>query len=239
MSTVRNLKKRLERITPGILFSIDSLNLERSTSLRKALSRIEKSGDIKRLNGGQGLYYIPKEGILGEIKPNQSQILEMILKTQKKGYQTGVSLFNKLGLTTQVPAHVTIATEAAPQTTTIGGLKVKFLKSRALINKKNTPLLQLLDIISNINKVPDSSPDTIFNYIKKRLFNLDDSEKNLLASLSLKYPKRVQALLGAYFESNGDSVLSKKLKENLNSGTVYKIGFKQRVLPNLLKWNIQ
>lgn len=239
MSAVRNLKNRLEKVTPGSLFSIDSLDLERSTALRQALSRMEKSGEIRRLNGGQGIYYIPKEGLLGEVKPSQSQILEMILKTQKKGYQTGISLFNKLGLTTQVPSYVTIATESAPQTTTIGGLKVKFLKSRASISRKSTPLLQLLDMLSNINKVPDSSPETIFNFIKKRLFNLEDSEKSTITSLSLKYPKRVQALLGAYFESNGYDNLSEKLKENLNSDTVYKIGFKQRILPNLQKWNIQ
>ncbi len=240
MSNVEAIEKKIEKLALGEVFSIDTLKIDRSPAGRQALSRLEKRGVIKRVKGGQGVYYIPKKGLLGDMKPTRSAVLKVVLNGKKRGYRTGVSLFNQLGLTTQVPGVVTIATGASPQTTTIGGVDVKLVRAKAPVTDENIPLLQILDVLSNISKIPDSSPDAAFDVIVDKIQELKKKDLRTMVGIATDYyPKRTQALLGAYLDSQGEERMAKQIKRGINPGTVYNIGLSEKVLPTKSKWNIQ
>ena len=238
MSLASSIEQKISQLLPGEVFSSSQLKLTSTTGARQAISRLEKKGIIQRLDGIQSLYYIPKKGILGNIKPTRGQIVEAIINRQKKGYRTGLSLYNMMGLTTQVPGSVTIATEATPQSTTVAGLDVKFVKAKGPITKKSIPLLQILDVINDIKDIPDTTPDMVFTKIIKTIKNLEEKPMKLLTTLALKYPKRVQALVGATFEFIKEDELATKLRKNLNLGSAYNIGISEALLPNKSNWNI-
>ena len=61
----------------------------------------------------KGIYYKPKKGVFGNKPLNINKVIEkkyICDEDGTKGYFTGAYLFNKLGLTTQVPKEILIVT---------------------------------------------------------------------------------------------------------------------------------
>lgn len=71
----------------------------------KMLERMVKKGDLKRVE--KGLYYIPQKSIFGELPLSVTDFIQKYLYIGEKriGYITGINLFNKYGLTTQISIH--------------------------------------------------------------------------------------------------------------------------------------
>lgn len=239
VSLARNIEKKINRIPPGQVFSARTINAEEAPCVRTIFSRLEDKGSIKRLEGAQGLYYVPTEGILGPRKPSRGSIIKALLTDKKSGYRTGLSLYNLLGLTTQVPGNVTIASNRAPRKVKVGNLDVEYRKARAPVTKSNTKLLQYLDVLQDIKLIPDTNPSEVVSSMNKRIGKLEPKELQAMLKLSRYYSKRVQALLGAILENNGNSDLSAKLKDVLKTGSVFNIKFNDSALPTKNNWNIK
>ena len=64
----------------------------------------------------KGIYYKPTIDIFGEklINPNKVIFKKYLYDVNNKGYVYGATLFNQLGLTTQVPRYYYIATNECP-----------------------------------------------------------------------------------------------------------------------------
>lgn len=171
---------------------IDSIKIEGKTtnSIRVGMSRLLKKGLIRR--NSQGIYYIPKEGVLGEIKPSYTDIVDIKYISNGKdvyGYYTGMYLENLLGLTTQVPMIRTIVTNNETnrlRKVKINGVSLILKKSIIEINKDNNTYLQLLDLLNNINydSIKDNE-EKLIEYIDKN--KLDLKELNRLA---VYYPNK-------------------------------------------------
>ncbi|MFX4531902.1 DUF6088 family protein, partial [Acinetobacter baumannii] len=67
----------------------------------KALARLAKQGVLTRV--GQGLYYAPKDTLLGKSRPSDMAIAMKTLEGKTR--PTGASAANLLGLSTQLPAR--------------------------------------------------------------------------------------------------------------------------------------
>src|SRR5690606_15909855 len=106
-----------------------------------------------------GKFYKPEVSIFGELQPEQAQVVKDLLESNGKvtGYLTGFSIFSQLGLTTQISNVIQIGRNDIRPMLTRGRYTISFVKQKNVITKNNIPLLQILDAIRYIKKIPDTS----------------------------------------------------------------------------------
>lgn len=73
-----------------------------------------------------------------------------------QGYPTGVASFSGLGLTTQVPQEIQIATSRPGRPKKVGNGRVRFVRSRAEAKPEEVKLCQLLDALQQVKHLPDT-----------------------------------------------------------------------------------
>lgn len=119
----------------------------------KALNRMAASGKIAKLSKGK--FYKPEKSAFGKLQPNRYQIVKDLLEEDGKiiGYLTGYSIYNQLGLTTQISNIIQIGKNTVRPSFKRGNIKFH-LSYKNTITKDNIPLLQILDAIRYIKKFP-------------------------------------------------------------------------------------
>ncbi|PID91841.1 MAG: hypothetical protein CSA96_06320 [Bacteroidetes bacterium] len=138
------------------------------------------------------------------------------------GYLTGYSIYNKLGFTTQVGNIIQIGkNETRPQFKR-GMYTIAFLKQKNTITKDSIPLLQILDTIRTIRKIPDARLEELCKRLLLVIKSVTD--KPTLARLAMKYPPSTRALLGALLEELGSPTITIPLLKTLNPITTYRSG---------------
>ncbi|MER5132746.1 type IV toxin-antitoxin system AbiEi family antitoxin domain-containing protein [Serratia marcescens] len=239
-----NIQSRIEeyvaRLEPGKIFTYQDLPAYEVSpaSTIKTIGRLVKSGQIRRFTKGN--FYRPKQGVLGEMRPADSEKINTLLFSGGKrlGYITGLSLYNRMGLTTQVPKTVTIATSRSRQKKNFGNIDVKLVPAKAPITEKNKELLEILDAITDIKIIPDSRPSETLRRLNDKLTCLESNSVNKLINLAKEYyPPATRALLGFMLNSVGMSDNNELLK-TLNPTTRYKIGL-NGFFPKAKEWKIE
>lgn len=241
MSISKTIKQQIAQFEPGRVFGYGELPVYQvaPSAAVKAVSRLLKNGDIKRLSKGQ--FYKPKTGILGELKPSDSELLKTILYKggELRGYITGTALYNQLGLTTQLPRTITVAVEGGRQEKDFGTLRAKLVRSRAPVKPAEVMLLQYLDVLKDINDIPDADTNETLARMADRFLKLDDKQVKRIESLVRNYyTPKVTALTGYLLEYTGKDD-SRRLKKSLNPLTRFKIGLDKKQWPDSVVWNIQ
>ena len=225
----------------GSVFDICDLGVkenEDQIALVKTLSRLAKTGVIKRV--ARGKYFKPQKTRFGTLAPDENEIIKLFLfkRNQTIGYETGLSLYNKLGLTTQIPNTIVIARNIRLKDRTQDNIKIKFVLQPIRFKASDVLLLQLLDALKDINKIPDSSPTKAVMIIIEKLQSLDEKALKKMIKFSLDYNPRTRALFGAILECYFKSIDVSIIADSLNPITKYKIDIHTDVLPNQLNWNI-
>ncbi len=241
MKTSDYIRNTIGRFPKGYIFTyIDFIyKVKNKEALIKALNRLAASGRIVKL--AKGKYYKPDQSPFGELPPDQYQVVKDLLERDGKvvGYLTGLSIYNNLGLTTQVGSVIQIGKQDVRSSFKRGRYNISFVKQKNQITKDNIPLLQLLDVLRFIKKIPDSdiksSGKTSFNLISK----LSEKEMESLVRLALKYQPSARALLGAILTDLGNAKLAEKLKKSLNPITTYNIPGISSVCLNAKDWNFK
>ena len=125
-------------------------------ALKKTLSRLVASGKIVRLSKGQ--FYKPEISQFGSLRPAEYQVVKDLLEDDQKiiGYLTGISAFNILGLTTQISNTIQIGTNIDRKPKKRGRYNIRFIRQKNTIIRDNVDLLQILDAIRFIKRIPDS-----------------------------------------------------------------------------------
>lgn len=241
MSVAETISKQIEGFRPGTLFSYKDFEVSANgfEAVAAALSRLNSEGIIKRFNKGR--YFKPQKGAFGEVPLKENQILDSILKKNNRliGYLTGTAAYNKLGLTTQIANEYTVAAYEFRKPIKRGRIKIKFVKTYCNIIEKDIPSLQLLDAIKDIRNIPGTEPSAALELIKVKLKGLSLSEQKNLVGLVLNYPASTRALTGATLELLNNKSASEELFKSLNPLSKFKLGIKEKVLPNRSKWKIE
>ena len=174
------------------------------------------SGKIGKL--AKGKFYKPESTVFGTLLPDQSQIVKDLLEKDGKliGYLTGYSIYNKLGLSTQISNTIQIGKNEVRSPLKRDRYKISFIKQKNNITKENIPLLQILDTIRFISKIPDTTVSDSCKRLLSILQNLTPKEKSTATRLSLKYPPSTRALLGALWEQLGEKEQLPLLQKSLN-----------------------
>lgn len=229
----------IDRFPKGFVFTYADFNSEVSQkqALIKALNRMVISGKIAKLSKGK--YYKPETTPFGDLLPNQKQVVKDLLEEKGKinGYLTGYSIYNQLGLTTQVSNTIQIGKNEIRPSFKRDRYTIDFIKQKNNITKDNIPLLQILDAIRNIKKIPDTTITNSCIRFIAILRQLKEKDLLLIMRLANKYPPATRALLGAMLDEI-KSTKTETLFNTLNPITKYKLAGAFSELSTAEKWNI-
>jgi hypothetical protein len=240
MKVAQKIQLGINGMKEGITFNYQQLSIDQSEYIAaaKAIERLIKKGVIKRLS--TGIFYKPKQSAFGELRPREKELLKLYLFQDGKriAYITGASLYNRMGLTTQVPKSLKVASKVKRITTQIGKTQVKPVKSYVDVSNENYHLLEILDALKDFKSIPDLDKKSAIALLKDKICNLSENDQTKMIKYALKYPPRVMAFLGAILEFSNINNGLESLRTNLNPLTTYKIGIKKEALPTAQKWNI-
>ncbi|MDA3886164.1 MAG: DUF6088 family protein [Candidatus Delongbacteria bacterium] len=241
MRTAQLIYQMINTFEPGKVFGYDNLKLQSDqfVAAAKALQRLKNKGVIKSISKGQ--FFKPVKSVFGELNPSEDEILKLyMMKNNKRvSYITGVSLFNSMMLTTQIPNIIRIASYDKRKSCDTGTLKIKTAKSYVKVTDYNYKLLQLLDVLKDFNKIPDLDRRSAVDIIISRFITLSKKAIKEIVEYSFKYPPRVRAFLGSILEYLGDVNEIEKLKESINPFSTFKISLNKNILPTIINWNIK
>lgn len=240
MTISKKTEDKVKNLPIGTTFSYQTLSVKADeyAATAKALERLIKKGILKRIS--TGVFYKPKQTIFGELIPREEELLKNYLFDNDKriAYITGLSLYNKLGLTTQVPKTIKIASRDKRIFASIGNIKGKPVKSYIDVSDKNYYILEILDALKDFKQIPDMDKKSGLLLLADRIKKWDKKDKTLLIKYALKYPPRVRAILGAIIENFITTEEVKPLKESLNPLSQYEYNITETILPNAKNWNI-
>jgi hypothetical protein len=240
MKVSEYIESKIDRLPHGYVFTYTDMLVEVSQkeAVIKALNRMVKSGKIAKLSKGK--YYKPENTPFGNLQPNQAQVVKDLLEDNGKviGYLTGYSIYNQLGLTTQVSNTIQIGKNQVRPTFIRERYTISFIKQKNTITKENIPLLQILDAIRYIKKIPDAKIESSCKRFLSILKDLSEKDKKALVRLALRYPPATRALLGALLDTSQTGNITETLFKSLNPITKYKLEGAAKILPGIEKWNI-
>ncbi|HCI55438.1 MAG TPA: DUF6088 family protein [Bacteroidales bacterium] len=231
---------KIDRFKTGYVFTYDDFDVpvEKINALKKVLGRLTESGKIVRLSKGR--YYKPKEGITGPLKPDEYQVVKDLLEENRKitGYLSGINAFNKLGLTTQISNIIQIGTNTDKKAKKRGKYTIRFIRQKNKITRENIYLLQILDSIRFIKRIPDADINKSCERLRNIIQNLSDAEQEYLVKLAIKYNPSTRALTGAILESMKGEDFVEPLYKSLRGTTKFSLNISENILKNKGKWQI-
>ncbi len=240
MSISQAVQSRIDTLPSGQVFGYRDLPdySEAPLAVVQTMSRMVSAGRVQRLSKGK--FYVPLKGIMGPRKPSDNALVRSVLYDGERlrGYVTGLALFNRLGLTTQVPRTVTVAVEGGRQQKDFGTIRIKTVPSRFPVREADVRLFECLDVLRDIKSIPDTDFNQVLWAMKDRVFSLSEIERTRLVELASEYDTpQVRALLGLILDSGGQDVAT--LKSTLNPTTVYKLPVDKGAWPLAKDWNIR
>jgi hypothetical protein len=125
MTTADCILRRLRSRGRGYVFTPkDCLDLGTRASIDQALSRLAKSGDVRRLR--RGLYDYPRRNpSIGAVSPTPHSVAQAVARqTRSRVQMDGAQAANALGLSTQVPARPTFLTDGPTRRVQIGNTSI-------------------------------------------------------------------------------------------------------------------
>ncbi|MEY2586440.1 MAG: hypothetical protein RLY11_289 [Bacteroidota bacterium] len=242
MALATDIRIRIKNLPEGKTFGYKNLRIAREdyTTAAKALERLQKQGVIKKVS--KGVFYKPEQTVFGELKPDYSELLRSYLFENGKriAYETGTSLYNRMGLTTQLAFRIKIASRVKRININRGTLKADAVKSYAEVTDSNYETLGILDAFKDVKRIPDCSETQAVSRLSAIVKKLNDKQIASLIKYALLYPPRVRALVGAILENNGSKLRElENLKASINPLTTIKLGLKETDLSNKSKWYIE
>lgn len=242
MKLATQIRNRIKQLPEGKTFGYDDLRIAKEdyTTAAKALERLQKTGLIKKVS--KGVFYKPEQTVFGELQPNDSEQLRPYLFENGKriAYETGVSLYRRLGLTTQMAFTIKIASRGKRIKINRGAIKANAVKSYTEVTDSNYEVLGLLDAFKDIKEIPDTSVAQSVKRLSAILKELDKKQKETLIKYALLYPSRVRALVGAILQNIAyKSKALDNLKQSLNPLSTIKLGLKESELPTKNNWYIK
>lgn len=242
MKLVTQIRNRINQIPEGKTFGYGDLHIakENYTTAAKVLERLHKSGFVKKIS--KGIFYKPEQTVFGELQPDYQEQLRLYLFENDKriAYETGISLYRRLGLTTQIAFSIKIASRDKRIKINRGSLKANAVKSYAEVTESNFEILGLLDAFKDIKQIPDTSTNQAVKRLSAILKEFDKKQIETLIRYALLYPPRVRALIGAILQNIGyKNKMLEKLKKSLNPFSIIKLAIKEKELPTQNNWYIK
>ena len=241
MTLAAQIRTQINNLPEGKSFGYADLGIakEEYQTAAKVLERLQAKSIIKKMS--KGIFYKLEQTIFGELKPDYNEQLRPYLFENGKriAYETGYSLYNRMGLTTQMAFRIKIASRSKRISINRGALKAEAVKSYAEVTEANYELLGFLDAIKDIKRIPDCSVSQAVKILSSKICKLNEKQISDLVKYALLYPTRVRALVGAMLENLNIQANTEKLKQSLNPLTKIQLGLKENELSTIQNWNIK
>ncbi len=241
MTTAQKIKNKIDRTPAGTTFKYQQLNIspDEFSAAAKAIERLIAKAVIKRVS--TGVFYKPRMTAFGELYPSEEELLKPYLFVQGKriAYITGTALYNRMGLSSQIPKITKVACRNNRLTINNGVVRIKSVKSYVDITNDNYSLLQLLDVLKDFKNIADLNKKSAITFLQNAIKELSDKDRTKLVKYALQYPPRTRAFLGALLSKIGSIGKISILKASLNPFTVYDIGVTKNELSTAEEWNIK
>src|SRR5690606_41695944 len=149
MKITEYIANSIDRLPKGYVFTyadfinkVNGIEAQRKSrpvgkeAVIKTLNRLAASGKIAKLSKGK--YYKPEKSAFGKLQPNRYQIVKDLIEEDGKmtGYLTGYSIYNQLGLTTQVSNIIQIGKNTVRPGLRRAGYKISFVLQKNIITKE-------------------------------------------------------------------------------------------------------
>ena len=164
-------------------------------SLRPKLKELCDSGKLCRYEAG--VYYLPGKMKLKGLTPISASVVARSRYVNRRGkvrgYYSGYTFANQIGLSLQVPYVQEIVTNEASakvREIDIKGQKFIIRKPKAEVTEENVYTLQFLDFLSDIDKYLDGSSENILDKLEK-LIRDEKITKELIDTYINLYPTKV------------------------------------------------
>jgi hypothetical protein len=160
MSKLDELKKRLR---PGKVYRREDL-LVWSTSVDRHLQVLVNDGKLEKLS--QGLYYSPKESAFGKTPPEEQELIERFLKTDRF-LITSPNLYNSLGIgTTQLYNNRVVYNNKRHGLVKLGNREYQFHFKLDFPNTLSKEFL-MVDLVNNLESLAEDSKLVLAKAAKK------------------------------------------------------------------------
>ena len=191
-----------ELIFASQLFNEQLSELVSETAYYKTLERLCKSGKLSKLS--KGTYYIPRMSSFGVVPISDREIVASFTKNGT-GTVVGYSLYNRLGLTTQISKTITVLSSLLEtQTKRINNIVVRY--SPLQFSDDVTRMVQALDVLQNVYQIEDINYSVLLQYCSTIAKNYDQSVLEEVLSKQ-RYSKStiafLQEILNFYEKENG------------------------------------
>ena len=241
MKISEKINQKIAEMPVGITFKYQQLGISNNEygAAAKAIERLIARKIIKRI--AVGVFYKPKKTVFGELKPGEEERLRpyLFVGENRIAYITGTALYNRMGLTTQVPGDIRVASKLKEIRTRIGNINVRRVKSYVDVTDENYQLLEILDALKDFKQIPDLDKKIAVKQIMAALASLENKDCLQIVRYGLDYPPRTRALLGALLETVSADMDLEPLAQSLNPLTVYDLGITPDILSTAGKWNIR
>jgi hypothetical protein len=160
-------------------------------AVRQALSRLVKSGKIRRIR--RGLYDLPRSHpVMGQTQPDIKAAVRALMEGSQAQWQfSGAYAANALGLSEQVPAKIVVLTNGASRKVLLGKLQIVFRHAgpRNLLGAGHAAglVFQALRYLKGSSDIARH-----VNYLKRKL---DSETKSELGKLAPMMPAWMQPLV--------------------------------------------
>jgi hypothetical protein len=150
MAKLEELKKKLR---PGKVYRREDLS-KWSTSVDRHLQELVLDGKLEKLS--QGLYYSPKQSSFGKTPPEEQELLECFLKTDRF-LVTSPNLYNSLGLgTTQLYNKRVVYNNKRHGLVKLGNREYQFHFKLDFPNTLTKEFL-MVDLVNNLETLAEDS----------------------------------------------------------------------------------
>lgn len=246
MSIYNEVKKFIDNQQDGEIFTANDIRVSPSKrqQVNNALSKLSMEDYIERLSKGK--YYKPRQTKFGIVKPSDEKVISKVIetiykKTKTKPYLASNSIFQKLGLTTQVSSEIfLVCNTKVSYDFKIKNLKFNLIKYEGQWKAKDIQYFEFLYALKNIKKIPDTTIDESYKKLMYMLENFSSNEIMELSNLSKYFNNTTRALLGSMFDQLSFSIAVKVIKKTLHPKTNYYIDLSDEAIPKLIKirWRI-
>ena len=239
MNISQSVNEQITNMQSGQFFTYQDISefSDNGYAVVKALGRL--SDRLGLIKVKIGLYYKAVTGSFGPMAPKESDVIKYFTSDNHRttGYITGVSLYHRWGFTTQVPAEITIATSTnRREKAVIFGLRVTTIPARDKVTRISIPLLQFLDVVKNIDRIPDADNQQLMANLTQSLRLYSSSQLDKMEDIALRsYGAKTRALLGLLLE-NYVGRFSAELHQSLNPTSRYKTALIGLLPINSKRW---
>lgn len=238
VKVTQQIEQILQAFPIGVVFGYSDLISDPNSKQAaiKALNRKAQKGELVKL--AKGKFYKPEQSIFGTLKVSEQEIVKDFLQDGEKitGYLTGLSIYSKLGFTTQVSSVIQIAKNNIRPNLQRDYYKIHFVLQKNEITENNVPLLQLLDVIRYIKNIPDTTIEKAIERLTILITALSTEQLVEIKELAKKYPPSVRALLGLILEN--EKIEAEDLLATLNPISTYNYNI-ANLFENAKRWGIK